>query len=144
MTSITITLLALFPIYSALKDAFMFRDLGTGNNGHDPNAKQIWHALDFAWQVLLIAALAWAGTSTAENHLWAFAGTALAASAWFWIANDALINVVGLGKPIFYIGTTSTIDKLLRRLFGADAGFYLAGLKTGLVLGGAVLAYFSF
>lgn len=143
MTLIATTLiLILFPISEAFKDAWMWEDYGNDSQSQSANAR--WHALDFIWQAFLIIAVSTIAAQKSAST-WQFcAFYALFGASWFWLVNDLLVNVVGLGKPAAYIGTTSKIDKLLRQIFGAEAGYFVLGMKTALVIISGVAAYLIF
>jgi len=129
-TAIAIIAAFVFPFLEAWKDIWMWRDYGreSGSDASYPNAKSRWHLNDALRQALflvLVGSLYYAGQENASGAVY----FVLYAGFWFWLVNDALINAYGLGVDIDYIGTTATIDKLLRKLFGANAGWLLIIIK---------------
>lgn len=119
-----------FPFLEAWKDIWMWRDYGrqSGSDSNYPNAKKRWHLNDALRQslfLILVGALYYQSGETLTGAIYA----TISAAFWFWLVNDSLINVYGLGVDIEYIGTTATIDKIMRKLFGGNAGWFLIFIK---------------
>ena len=48
----------------------------------------------------------------------------MAATA-FWIIFDAIVSVVGLNRPFYYLGDTARMDIFFKKLLGAEVTFIL-------------------
>jgi len=124
----------LFPFLEAWKDIWMWREFsGTAKNNAHPNANKMWHINDAMRQALFFVML-WALHYCVYGSIVIAVVYTVAMMFWFWLVNDALINVFGLGKPADYIGNTALTDRMLRKLFGEGAGLALVVIKAGAFL----------
>jgi len=78
-------------------EILMFQVLSNNRNWHRAQAVRQGAAIVFA----AIAAQDWT--------------VALVGAAGFWLIHDAIVNRIGLDRPLFYVGTTAWIDRLFQR-----------------------------
>lgn len=130
--------LALYGVFDALADAYIFqwlythRGRSTASDALDFN--RLWHRAQAAQQALVILVV-----SYLSGH-WSLL---LLGAGLFWLIHDGVVNLVGLGRPFFYVGSTAWTDRLFQRfpdpplaMAVAKVGSILAGLAWLLWLGG--------
>ncbi len=96
---------------------------------------QIWHAIGFVIRALPLVPAAWYFWAEYPYELILFAALYMNFS---WTVYDAVINIV-IGKPIWYTGTTSTIDK-----WGASIGWILKGALFLATIGYVIYYYATY
>lgn len=136
-----------YAIFDALADAWIFRDYRytKGANGElhwmdyasgvvsrmaDENKK--WHrfqALQQGGVILVVAFL---------SGFWQVVLLGLGA---FWLLHDGIVNIVGLGRGFFFVGTTAWIDRIFQKLKQPEAA--MAIVKIALVAAG-ILSFIIF
>lgn len=128
-----------FLLGDAFSDAFIFRWIKNENKedslldvrlNADYNAR--WHRWQAARQAAVIALAAWAYQS--------FPALILFASI-FWLIHDGIVNIVGLDRKFFFVGTTAWIDRQFQKF--AKPELAMAVAKFGMLVASAV-AYFIF
>jgi hypothetical protein len=95
--------IAAFALTDGMSDAWLFRDFAT----RQVTANTKWHRWQAARQGLFITFCAW------YCGQWAFL---LLGAAAFWLVHDGVVNLVGLQRPFFYVGTTAAIDRFFQSL----------------------------
>ena len=142
-----IVVVILFSITDGFSDAWIFRDFRERSFAQARlNSKGLFK------RVTLIEMIVEASANyNTKWHRWQFARQgllicfcALFAREWciitlgaacFWLVHDGIVNLIGLKRPFFYVGTTSAID----RFFGKFPNPPLAiGFAKFLLLGGSL------
>lgn len=95
-----------------------------------PNTQ--WHRWQAVRQAAVIALAAWAYQSLPALALFA---------SIFWLVHDGIVNIVGLDRKFFFVGTTAWIDRQFQKF--AKPELALAVTKFGMLAASAA-AYFIF
>lgn len=147
---ITKTLLALaailiFTIAEALADAYQFLDLRKIKQAITTpsaltavnqaiNNKTRWHF----WQAVEQGTFVVFATIFAGHWAVFFFAASL-----FWLIHDGIVNIIGLDRKFFFVGTTAFFDKAFRWLFPGNPSAAMAAVKFG-ILAASAAAYFIF
>lgn len=107
-----IGILVLFVILKVSGDSAQIKLVNEGYTSPSYKKLQfIWHSSGSAIQVCLFILVLSKYVSSPELLVRYF----MIAQTIYWIVFDAILNIVR-GKPLFYVGKTDIIDKLLRRV----------------------------
>lgn len=140
-TLIALAAILVFTIAEAYSDAWIFKSVKAKGLFYAADslieqwdANQKWHF----WQAVrqgtfIVFAAIFAG------H-WA---VALFTASLFWLIHDGIVNVIGLDRKFFFVGTTAWFDKTFRRLFPGNPSAAMAVTKFGMLAASAA-AYFIF
>lgn len=122
---ISILVLIGFFILLGLYNGLLLKDDKIPEN--DPSNKQtekMWH-LTGAALFCYISIVAW------YYFNWKYALFSLSG---FWLVFGSIVHKVGLNKPFFYVGTTASTDKLIRRISSKSPELVSGILKTSFFL----------
>lgn len=125
-----------FLLGDAFSDAYQLRDLKKSDwweyysQMDTDNAR--WHRWQAVRQAAVIALAAWAYQSLPALALFA---------SIFWMVHDGIVNIVGLDRPFFFVGTTAWIDRQFQKF--AKPKLAMAVAKFG-ILAASAAAYFIF
>lgn len=144
-TFIALAAILIFTIAEALADSYQFRDLRKIKQyattsalvvavNQAINDKTRWHF----WQAVrqgtfIIFAAMFAG------H-WAIA---LFTASLFWLIHDGIVNIIGLDRKFFFVGTTAFMDRMFRWFFPGNPSLAM-GIAKGSILALSIAAFFIF
>ena len=111
--AIAVIAIILYAIADAIADAWIFKSVKSKGLFYavdmltEPsNVNQKWHF----WQAVQQATFITLAAVYAESIQVA----AICASL-FWLIHDGIVNIVGLDRKFFFVGTTAAIDRLFQR-----------------------------
>lgn len=144
-TVFAVIVILIFTIAEAMADSYQFRDLR--------KIKQ------YATTSALVVAINQAINDKTRWHFWqavrqgtfivfaaVFAGhwaVAFITASLFWLIHDGIVNIIGLDRKFFFVGTTAWFDKTFRRFFPGNPSAAMAVTKFGMLAASAA-AYFIF
>jgi hypothetical protein len=114
---IAAAIIIIYTVADAFRDAFMFRDfrgklrmidVAYAHLAAQASENTKWHRMQSIQQSAVLIGVAYL------SGCWqvAFCGAAL-----FWLVHDWIVNVIGLNRPVFYVGMTAWIDRMFRKFF---------------------------
>lgn len=132
-----LTAVILYTVSHGLADAFIFRwirgedgelydtpgDHRTAIEAADYNTN--WHRAQAVEQGTVLIAIAFL------SGVWQIA---VIGAGFFWLTHDGLVNVIGLKREFFFVGTTAWIDRLFQRT--GHPKTFMAVAKITLLAGG--------
>lgn len=144
--NLIISLIAIlaFAVADAMSDAWIFRDFQSRKLREIADIRQLfdsavsilnsnrnWHAWQAVRQTIFLVLI---GIYASR---WI---VPLIAAAVFWLLHNGIVNIVGLDKPFFFVGTTAMIDKFFQRFKNPSLMMGIA--KFALLIGSIMLYIF--
>lgn len=111
--AIAVIAIILYAIADAMADAWIFKSVKSKGLFYaadmltEPSeANKKWHY----WQAVQQTTFIGFATIYADHFAVAFIAASL-----FWLIHDGIVNIVGLDRKFFFVGTTAAIDRLFQR-----------------------------